>query len=261
MNKRAAHFITIIALVVISFALRAQDLPQRPNPPRLVNDLADIFSATEEQQLENRLVAYDDSTSTQIVVLTVPDIGNWEIAQFSYSVGDAWGVGRKQKDNGIVMVLAMKSHDVFIATGKGVEGAVPDAIANRIVEDIMIPKFRQDVFYGGVDAGVTALQQALRGEFKGEPRKVTDGKGRSTLFWIVLIILILWILFRRRGGGGRGMINRKGYRGFGPIFFPPVGGGSWGGGSFGGGGFGGGGGGFGGFGGGSFGGGGAGGRW
>ncbi|HZG01669.1 MAG TPA: TPM domain-containing protein [Chitinophagales bacterium] len=264
MSKRLVTLLSVIALVVIGFALHAQQLdkdglPLRPNPPRLVNDFGNVFSASQEQQLENRLVAYDDSTSTQIVVLTMPDIGNWEIAQFSYGVGDKWGVGRAAKDNGLMIVLAMKTHDVFIATGRGAEGAVPDAIANRIVEDIMIPRFRQDDFYGGVDAGVTALQQALRGEFKGEARKATDGKRPNVMFWVILAILIIWILTRRRGGG-RGMIGRRGYRGFGPVFFPPIGGG-FGGGGFGGGGFGGGGGGFGGFGGGSFGGGGAGGRW
>jgi len=256
-----------LLLVVVSFALHAQDIPERPNPPRLVNDLADILTPQQEQALEQKLVAYDDSTSTQIVIVTVKTLGNWEVEEFSHTIGDKWGVGQKGKDNGIVITLGMENHDVFISTGRGTEGALPDITAKHIVDEQMIPLFRDDDFYGGLDAGVTSIEQAMAGEYKGEPKQNVSGRGGNrVLFWIILIIILLMI-FRGGGRGRRGVIGRRGFNPFWPIFWGSMlggggrsSGGGFGGG-FGGGGFGGGGGGFGGFGGGSFGGGGAGGRW
>ena len=265
MSKRNVTLLSVVALVVIGFALHAQEidekdgLPKAPNPQRLVSDFANVFTAAQEQQLENKLVAYNDSTSTQILVITTNDLLGWDIAQYSYKIGDKWGVGQREEDNGVVITLKPGEHgEIFIAPGKGAEGRLTDPLVNRITDDVMVPYFARGDNYGGIVAGVNAVQQALAGEYQGQPRQRSQG-GRNIMFWIVLAILVIWILTRRRGGG-RGMIGRRGYRGFGPVFFPPIGGG-FGGGGFGGGGFGGGGGGFGGFGGGSFGGGGAGGRW
>lgn len=252
LNKKYSLWrLCLIICLSASSLVQAQDLPQRPKPPRLVNDMAGIFSPAQRDELEHMLVAYSDSTSTQIVVITVDDLGGYEIAQFSYSIGDSWGVGQKGKDNGIVITLAMKSRDVFIATGRGTEGALPDALCNQITDNEMIPYFRNGDYYGGVVAGISKIKLALAGEYKADPNQ-KKGKQKSIPVNLIVIVLIviLWLAFsgRNRGGGGGGYIGRGGYR---PM---STGWGRSGGGFSGGGGFGG-------FGGGSFGGGGAGGRW
>jgi uncharacterized protein len=255
-SNHALRYGLLFFMLLHMVFVQAQDIPKRPDPPRLVNDFANVFTAAQREELENKLVAYNDSTSTQIVVITIQDLGNYEIAQFSYKIGDEWGVGQKGKDNGIVITLAMKSRDVFIATGRGIEGALPDAICNRITDNEMIPRFRDGDYFGGVNAGIDKIILALAGEYKAEPGSGVSSSDKANLIpFIIVIVIILIILFTRKGGGGGGgYIGRGGYR---PMStgWGRVGSGGFGGGSFGGGG------GFGGFGGGSFGGGGAGGRW
>ena len=225
-----------------------KDLPPKPNPPRLVNDFANVLSAGEIQQLESKLVAYNDSTSTQITIVILPSVDD-DIAEFGARLGDYWGIGRKQKDNGILITIAMQSHGVNIATGRGAEGAVPDVTAKRIIEDYISPNFKQQNYYQGLDKATTAIMQAMAGEFKGSPPAAGNNKA-----YFILAIVFLILVFSVMSGNGKGGSGHYGSTGFWPLLF-------MGGGSGSGGGFGGGGGGFGGFGGGSFGGGGASGSW
>jgi uncharacterized protein len=247
------RLLTLLILLWIAIgnvtAQNNSDLPAKPNPPRLVNDFANVLAAGEIQQLESKLVAYNDSTSTQITIVIVPSVED-DIAEFGARLGDYWGIGKKQKDNGILITIAMQSHGVNIATGRGAEGAVPDVTAKHIIEEFITPNFRQQNYYQGLDQATTAIMQAMRGEFKAAP----PAKNYSGYF-ILAIILIVIIVFVMSGNGGNNS-GHYGSNGFWPLLF--LGGGSDGGN---GGGFGGGGGGFGGFGGGSFGGGGASGSW
>lgn len=240
-----------VQVLVSNNFIFASELPARPSPPRLVNDFANVFSDEQEQELENKLIAYDDSTSTQIVVITTNDLAGWEIEQYGYKIGDAWGVGDKDKDNGIIITLYVEGRKVNIATGKGTEGAVTDVISKRIIDEVMIPEFKAGSYYNGISYGIDKIYDALRGEYKGEPRK--KEKGSSIVFWIIVIIIILIIINGRRRGGG-GSIGGRGFNST-PGYFGGFGGGGWsgGGGSSSGG--------FGGFGGGSFGGGGSSGSW
>lgn len=253
----------IIFLLLAGLSVRAQDIPPRPSPPKLVNDLANQLTPTEEAELERKLVAYNDSTSTQIAVVIVPTVEPYAMADYAFKLGREWGVGQKGKNNGIVLLWAPDDRKVFIATGYGVEGAIPDAIAKRIVSQEIIPEFKNKQFYRGLDRGVDAIIQYAAGEYQAEPQS-GDGEGFPGGFAIIVFLIILVIIMRNRGGGGgRG---GKGFRNSGgPVFFPYSTHSGWGSssGNFGGGGggFGGGGGGFGGFGGGSFGGGGAGGSY
>lgn len=247
----------LIFLLAFSFTLQAQDnpaLPERPNPPRLVNDLAGALQPGEREQLERKLDTYNDSTSSQITIVIVKTTEPYPIGDYAFQIGRKWGVGQKGKNNGLVLCWATETRKVFIATGYGLEGAIPDAIAKRIVNETLLPYFKQGQYYTGLDAATTEIIQRAKGEYKGDPQQDTDDGG-SWIFWVIIGIIILTIIFRNRGGGG------SGYRGggIGPVFFPTTfsGWGSSSGGGFGGGSSGGGG--FGGFGGGSFGGGGAGG--
>lgn len=241
--------------------------PQQPNPPRLVIDdeRLNILTPEQEDALEKKLVAYDDSTSNQILVVTTADIGDYDISDFAVALGRAWGVGNKGFNNGIVLVVLIdkerNKRKVWIATGYGLEGAIPDITAKQIIENDILPNFKANDIYRGLDEGTSDLMRAAAGEYKPPAgyRKRGVGKGGGSIVGaIILFIIIMIVISNINRGGGGGMISRRGYRRWNngpPVMWFPTGGGGR---SFGGGGFGGG---FGGFGGGSFGGGGAGGSW
>ena len=259
-----------ILLVFCLVSVFAQDIPERPNPPRLVNDFANVLSDQEKMQLESDLVQFDQSTSTQIAIVTVPSLNGYEVSDFAFKLGEKWGIGQKGKNNGIVIVFKPKTERekgaVFVAVGYGLEGVIPDAVANRNVVDYeMIPRFKKNDYFGGLQAGTKVLMGLASGEFTAKAyQQKTGGKKSSEsgggFFIVVLVIIVLVSIFR----GGRG----RNYNGGSSLPFWVAmsllgsgrGRGSFGDFSGGSGGFGGGGD-FGGFGGGSFGGGGAGGSW
>jgi uncharacterized protein len=251
-----------LLLAQVSLAQIEKVIPAKPNPPRLVVDLTGTLAPDQVQALESKLVAYDDSTSNQIVVVIVPTTGDYDISDVAYQLGRNWGVGNKEFNNGVVLLIAKNDRKVFIATGYGLEGAIPDITAKQIIENEIVPNFRGDDYYRGVDNGTDALIKAAAGEYTAPRGYRNRGQGDdgSILGFIIVLLIIGFILSRIKGGGGGGaFMSRRGYRNWhGPttIWFPPSGGDSGGGWSGGGGG-----GGFGGFGGGGFGGGGAGGSW
>ena len=240
-------------------------IPDPPSPPKLVNDYADLLPDFQEQELERKLVAYDDSTSNQIVVVIVKDLAGYEANQFATELGQKWGVGGQAKfDNGIVLLVSTGgeegNRDAYIAVGYGLEGAIPDITAGHITDDYLIPNLVSGDYYRAFDQTTTALMRAAAGEYQAPEGYRKKGKSGISVGKIILIIIILIFVLGAGGGNkGGGYMSRRGYRGFGgPVIFP----GGFGGGGFGGSGGGGfGGGGFGGFGGGGFGGGGAGGKW
>lgn len=231
------------------------DFPPRPSGPVL--DQANLLSGPDEQRLAQKLSTFEDTTSTAVVVVTLPSLNGAPVSDYAFSLGREWGVGQEGKDNGVVVLLSEGDREVFIATGYGVEGALPDAIANRIIETVMTPAFRKGDFYAGLDRGTDAIIQATKGEFDAEARPAASDEDDGVPYALLFTLLIFAYFFGQsffRGGGGKK--SRRSQRRGGPVVI-------WGGGGFGGGssgGFGGGGG-FGGFGGGSFGGGGAGGSW
>ncbi len=252
----------IWSIVLIGNAALGQDIPAKPNPPRLVNDFAQVLLQPEVDALERKLVAYDDSTSTQIAIVLVKTTGDYDDFEYGLKLFRDWGIGRAKKNNGILILVAVADRRVRIITGDGMEGSVPDAVAFGIVDKVIKPAFREEHYYQGLDAAVDKLIQAAAGEYTGVPRS-KKGPGGGNILGIIIIIIILLILFGR-GGGGRGggrVISRRGDSVFGGILGGMIGSSLGRGGGFGGGGGGGFGGGFGGFGGGSSGGGGAGGSW
>ena len=251
----------ILVSLCLLLAVLASAIPSRPDPQRLVNDLAGVFSPQQTQTLERVLVAFDDSTSNQIAVVTVKDLEGYEPSEFATRIGLEWRVGSAEFNNGIVLLVKPKTADssgqVFIAVGYGLEGAIPDAYAKRIIENELIPHFRDNDYYGGVEAACEVLMKLASGEIS-EPRDDDDeNAGMIALISFLVVIMVIVILVAAVSGGdpGNGSGGRTIYTG--PIITTGRHHGGFGSGSFGGG-FGGG---FGGFGGGSFGGGGAGGSW
>ena len=254
----------IILFLLASLTGLAQEFPEKPN--RLVNDYTGTLSQDQIYQLEQKLVAFDDSTSTQIAVVLIQSVGVYDISDYTVRLAEAWGVGQKGKNNGLVLLAALKDRKVSIQTGYGLEGALPDAITKRIIENEIKPSFREGNYYAGLDKATDAIIAYTKGEYKNDDARARPAKesGKFPVGLIILIIIIIVVISKKGGGGKGGQIigSRGGSNLFWWTLMSGMGGRS-GGGGFGGGhgGFGGGGGGFGGFGGGSFGGGGSSGSW
>ncbi|WP_207535413.1 TPM domain-containing protein [Desertivirga arenae] len=260
LKKIAALTAFVLVFATSSFG---QDFPEKPN--RLVNDYTGTLTPNQIENLERKLVAFDDSTSTQVAVVLMRSVGVYDINQYTAELGEKWGVGSK-KNNGVVILAALEDRKVAIQTGYGVEGALPDAITKRIIENEIKPNFRAANYYEGLDKATNAVIAATKGEYKNDqPRRRGNG-GSSGFPFGILVIIIIAILISRRGGGGGGGKVIGGRGGASPFWWLLMGsqmgrssGSGWGG--FSGGGGSSGGGGFGGFGGGSFGGGGSSGDW
>lgn len=237
--------------------VQAQELkiPPRPNPPRLVNDLAGVLQSDQVATLENKLLEYNDTTSTQIAIVTIPSTNGRDIAEVGLAILRDWGIGTKEKNNGILILAAIDDKKIRIEVGTGMEGVVPDAIANRIIDENIKPNFKAGNYYQGFDEAIDRIVEASKGEYKGTPNRAKDGSNAPGLVILIIIIVVIISILNNRGGGGGNTFSRRGWTGWiGPaVFGGSSRGGSWGGG--------GGGGGFGGFGGGSGSGGGASGSW
>lgn len=242
---------------------------------KLVYDVANALNEGEESTLESLLVSFADSTSNQITVVIVPDLCGMDKAQFAIELGELWGVGQKQEDNGIVMLVKPKTPEskgeIFIAVGRGLEGAIPDITTKQIIDNECIPAFKNKGYYDGIYAGATVLMQLARGEFDSDAyaSKHVQRKKKSGLGIALLALLIIAFVFIAKAAQTKryaqtnqigfwaawALLNAasRSHRGYYNNFSSGRGGfGGFGGGS---------GGGFGGFGGGGFGGGGAGGSW
>lgn len=259
---------TLLICIMLPLAAFAQ-VPTKPVPPRLVNDLASVFTAVEAKDLETRLVQFSEKTSNQITVVTLPSLNGYDKAQMAFSIGESWGVGGAKFNNGLVILVKPKKGnekgEAFIATGYGLEGALPDAICKRVVEYEMIPHFQNNNYYAGIDAALAVILPIAAGEHSyQEYKKGEEGSLFGPILVLFLVFIFIISLFGKKGGPTNiGGGNRKGPSALDLLMLGSIlsSGGRGRSGGFGGGGFGGGGGGFGGFGGGGFGGGGAGGSW
>jgi uncharacterized protein len=266
--KKSLLFLVLIFSVLSLFAIT---IPERPNPPKLVNDFAGMLSPQEADQMESKLVEFDKRTSTQIVVVTLKTLNDEDKAMVATEIGQKWGVGQKGFDNGVVLLVKEKTAEskgeVFIAIGYGLEGVIPDATAKLIVENEVIPGFRQGNYNAGIDSALNTIMKLSLGEFTAKDYdKKVSGKSNPAGSLIV-VVLILFLIMRLIGGANNIRRNSIGRSVPFWLLLSMMGSGSRNSGSFGNfssgsGGFSsGGGGGFGGFGGGGFGGGGAGGSW
>jgi uncharacterized protein len=232
-----------------------------PKPTRYFNDYAGVVSKSTAEQLNSALENFERSTSSQIVVVVFPKMqSDSSVQDYTVRVAQAWAVGQKGKNNGAVLFVFVQDREMYLQVGYGLEGAIPDATAKTIIEQEIKPRFRAGDFDGGLRAGVNAILEAARGEYKGTGRTVAErgrgGRGGGLPFLLLIVVLVIFIAAARRSQGT--VYRRSGRSGW--SGWP----GGWGGGGWGGGGGGGwSGGSSGGFssGGGSFGGGGAGGRW
>lgn len=205
MKKTASAF--IVAVMLYAAPLFGGEVPALRG---YVNDYAGMLSPTAEQTLEQELRDFEQTDSTQVVILTVPSLEGKAIEEFSMTVAETWGIGRRGKDNGIILLMAMDERKIRIEVGRGLEGPLTDLLSGRIIDLIIKPRFKQGDFDGGVAAGVAAIIDATRGEFKADGG-TSDGGHQG--FWELLPFLLFGAVMvfsllsnvaarsgRRRGG-------------------------------------------------------------
>lgn len=257
------HFFSLISFLLVSTVGFAQfDIPKKPDFQTSVYDYANVLSAAEKKQLEEKLIRYSDSTSTQIVVITIESLKGEDIGILTPKWGQTWGIGgSEQNDNGVIILLAKAERKIWISAGYGLEDRLTAGIGGEITRNIIIPEFKAGSYFNGLDKGTDAIFDVFKGKYKGERKKNKKDKF-PILPFIIIAVIILFLISRNNKNGGN-----SGNSGGGPSLLDVIilsslgrsGGGGFGGGSsgggFGGGGFGGG------FGGGGFSGGGSGGSW
>jgi len=251
--------VAIAFLLLHQLGFAQYNIPKKPSFQTSVYDYANILEANQKKQLEEKLIRYSDSTTTQIVVITIEDLKGEDIGILTPKWAQEWGIGQAKEDNGILILLSKNDRKIWISPGYGVEDRLTAGIGGEITRNIIIPEFKAGSYYNGLDKGADAIFDVLKGKYKGERKGNNDSGGGKIIFFILLFIIIIAILSRNKRGGGNGgrfsgpdlgdiiILSSLGRGGFG--------GGSSSGGGFGGGGFGGG------FGGGGFSGGGSGGSW
>ncbi len=207
LKMKKSSFILILCLTVFTCSLSfAQfEIPEIPKEQTSVYDYINLLQPSQKNTLEHKLVKYSDTTSTQIVVAVISSTKGENINYLGAQWGEKWGIGQDGKDNGILILLAKDDRRIAINTGYGVEHLLTDAMSKRIIERDIIPFFKQNDYYGGLNRGSDAIFEVLNGEYQGT-RKQDNG------FPIGLIIMLLFIFFiilisiskNRRGGGNNG---------------------------------------------------------
>jgi uncharacterized protein len=253
LRRRARDCSTHLLISAILFALTftsaraAEVIP--PKPDHYFNDYAGVVSKEAAERFNAQLEQFERETSDQVVVAVFPKMqSDSSVADYTQRVAQAWGVGQKERRNGVVLFVFIQDHKMFIQVGYGLEGALPDITAFDITEYRIKPHFRNNDYEGGLAAGIDSILKAIRGEYKGSGKTVAEQHGGSgapsILFFIIFIIVLIIISRLMRRFGGYSYSSGRG----GPIFFPMGGGGggwssggggggfSGGGGSFGGGG-------------------------
>ncbi|MFI1744225.1 TPM domain-containing protein [Thalassobellus sediminis] len=267
-NKITLSF--FVALISFSFSYAQFEIPEKPDFQTSVYDYSKLLSASQKNSLEQKLIKYSDTTSTQIVIAIINSTNGENINYLGAQWGQEWGIGQEKEDNGILILLAKNDRRIAINTGYGIEYLLTDALSKRIIERDIIPYFKQGDYYGGLNRGADAVFEVLNGEYQGT-RQSSNNEFPIELIFILgfIFIIILISISKNRRGGGNNRGNRSGgidileaiilsnmgrgnYRSGSSGGFGSSSGGGW---SSGGGGFGGG------FGGGGFGGGGASGGW
>lgn len=268
------RFLFSALLIVCSFqsVFSQFDIPEKPaktTDQTSVYQYIPLLSESQKTSLEQKLIKYSDTTSTQIVLAIISSTEGENINYLGAQWGQKWGIGQEREDNGILIILAKDDRKIAINTGYGTEHLLTDAMSKRIIERDILPYFRQNDYYGGLNRGVDAIFEVMTGEYHGTRQTHQSDGGPSgfiILLFIVFIVILISISKNKRGGGGGGPGSRNGgFSIWDAIILSSLGrggvgggrssGGGFGGGGFGGGGFGGG------FGGGGFGGGGASGGW
>lgn len=198
--KRIIVFLLFVFPVAF---LHAQNVPEHGGV--WVHDEAHVLSAGMRTELEHILKAERDSTSNQIAILIIPSLEGGSLEDFSIRVVENWKLGKKDKDNGVLLLIAIQERKVRIEVGHGLEGVLTDALSSRINRNEISPYFRQGDYDGGTKAGVIAIIHAIKGEYVNTDPPQMKRKSRSPWTTLIFILIVVIVAARRRKGGGGGM--------------------------------------------------------
>jgi uncharacterized protein len=203
--RHAGSSLRAISLLWLLLVATAFAAPLPPKPARYFNDYAGMVSAETADRLNRTLEDFERQTSSQILVAIFPKLpADAALEDFTVRTAEAWKPGLKERDNGAVLFIFRDDRKMRIEVGYGLEGPIPDLIAKRIIDNEISPRFRAGDFNGGVTAGVNALLQAARGEYRGTGKTVNEKRARKApaiplIFILLLFVLIVGSSFRRRG--------------------------------------------------------------
>lgn len=187
-------FSIVLSLLAIVWVATAQNIPSKPNPPRLVNDFAGLFTPDQIRQLEDSLVNFERTTSNQIVVVTTLSLNDIPPADFALQIMRNWGVGQKDKNNGVVMLLKPRTEtkgEINIQVGYGLEGVLPDSRVGRIIDNQMIPYLAKTEYFTATQKGIAALMAATRGEYSAAEEGDTP---YSVIGFVVMALFIFFLI-------------------------------------------------------------------
>jgi uncharacterized protein len=200
--EKGVSFLLLSLFFLLPLAV-ALEVPKRAEG--YVTDRAGILSYSARANLENTLRDYEQKTSNQVVVVTFLSLEGDSLEDFSMRLGEAWKVGQKGRDNGVIFLIFKNDRKIRIEVGYGLEGALPDALAGQIIRDVVAPYFRKGDYSGGIVAGTDAIMKATQGEFKGVPGQGREGNAaRLMILFFVFIGFHAWASSQSRRMGGRG---------------------------------------------------------
>ncbi|HLA54635.1 MAG TPA: TPM domain-containing protein, partial [Flavobacterium sp.] len=198
MNKTSLKLLFCLFCIQTGFAQFT--IPKKPDFQTSVYDYAKLLNDSKKTALEEKLIRYSDSTSTQIVIATVPTINGEDIGILTPKWAQEWGIGQAKEDNGVFILVAEQEHKIWISPGYGVEDKLTAGITGELVRNIIIPEFKAGSYYNGLDKGADAIFDVLKGKYKGT-RKASGGKGFPAAPFIIIIIIIIILISRGRRGG------------------------------------------------------------
>ena len=185
-------------------------IPEKPAFQTSIYDYAKVLSETEKSQLEEKLVRYSDSTTTQIIIITIESLKGEDVNQLSTNWAQTWGIGQAKEDNGVIILLAKAEKKIAIKPGYGLEDRLTAGTGGEIIRNIIIPEFKTGSYFNGLDKGTDAIIDVFKGKYKGT-RKQKKGEDFPILPFIVIIVIVLILFSRNKKGGG----NSGGSGGFG----------------------------------------------
>ena len=183
---------SLLLFLLLPFRSWSQDIPEKPVPARFVNDFAQLLSESEVATLEKKLENYQDTTSNQVVIVTTNSLNNYDIESYSYAISKSWGIGQKEKNNGVLITIAPNERKMRIEVGYGLEGAIPDAVCKHIIREKMRPYFKKNLYFEGLDSATSNVIKYASGEYKAEE---LNEKQPKYIWLVVFIIIILLISF------------------------------------------------------------------
>ena len=203
-------FKVFVCLLFTQWGWAQFTIPEKPQFQTSVNDYAKVLSETEKSQLEEKLVRYSDSTTTQIIIVTIESLKGEDVSQLATNWAQTWGIGQAKEDNGVIILLAKAEKKIAINPGYGLEDRLTAGTGGEIIRNIIIPEFKAGSYFNGLDKGTDAIIDVFKGKYKGT-RKQKKGEDFPILPFIVIIVIVLILFSRNKKGGG----NSGGSGGFG----------------------------------------------